>query len=77
MRFASLGSGSEGNCLIVEVGPTRVLIDCGFRVRDTVARMPIGSQSPTMENPGVSPGTARYTVSRTLRSGRFSVHRTP
>ena len=39
MRFASLGSGSEGNALIVEVGQTRVLIDCGFRVRDTVARL--------------------------------------
>ena len=39
MRFASLGSGSEGNGLLVEVGATRVLIDCGFRVRDTVARL--------------------------------------
>ena len=39
MRFASLGSGSEGNGLIVEVGATRVLIDCGFGVRDTVARL--------------------------------------
>ena len=39
MRFASLGSGSEGNGLIVESGGTRVLIDCGFGVRDTVARL--------------------------------------
>jgi phosphoribosyl 1,2-cyclic phosphodiesterase len=39
MRFASLGSGSEGNALVVEVGETRVLVDCGFRVRDTVARL--------------------------------------
>jgi phosphoribosyl 1,2-cyclic phosphodiesterase len=39
MRFASLGSGSEGNCLVVEVGDTRILIDCGFGVRDTVARL--------------------------------------
>jgi phosphoribosyl 1,2-cyclic phosphodiesterase len=39
MRFASLGSGSEGNALVVEVGETRVLIDCGFRVRDTVLRL--------------------------------------
>lgn len=39
MRFASLGSGSEGNGLVVEVGDTRILIDCGFRVRDTVARL--------------------------------------
>ena len=33
MRFASIGSGSEGNGLIVEAGITRVLIDCGFGVR--------------------------------------------
>jgi phosphoribosyl 1,2-cyclic phosphodiesterase len=39
MRFASLGSGSEGNALIVEAGDTRVLIDCGFTVRDTVGRL--------------------------------------
>lgn len=39
MRFASLGSGSEGNGLVVEVGTTRILIDCGFGVRDTVARL--------------------------------------
>ncbi|HVE51561.1 MAG TPA: MBL fold metallo-hydrolase [Casimicrobiaceae bacterium] len=39
MRFASLGSGSEGNGLVVEVASTRILIDCGFGVRDTVARL--------------------------------------
>ena len=39
MRFASIGSGSEGNGLLVEAGTTRILIDCGFGVRDTVARL--------------------------------------
>jgi phosphoribosyl 1,2-cyclic phosphodiesterase len=39
VRFACLGSGSEGNGLLVEVGATRVLIDCGFGIRDTVARL--------------------------------------
>jgi phosphoribosyl 1,2-cyclic phosphodiesterase len=39
MRFASLGSGSEGNGLVVECGETRVLIDCGFGVRDAAARL--------------------------------------
>src|SRR2546430_6268978 len=39
MRFASLGSGSEGNGLLVEAGGSRVLIDCGFGIRDTVARL--------------------------------------
>ena len=39
MRFASIGSGSEGNGLVVEAGSTRLLIDCGFGVRDTVNRL--------------------------------------
>ena len=39
MRFASLGSGSEGNGLVVEVGTSRLMIDCGFGVRDTAARL--------------------------------------
>ena len=39
MRFASLGSGSRGNALIVDVGDTRVLLDCGFSVKATVERL--------------------------------------
>ena len=39
MRFASLGSGSAGNALVVEVKQTRLMLDCGFRVKETVARL--------------------------------------
>jgi phosphoribosyl 1,2-cyclic phosphodiesterase len=39
MRFASIGSGSDGNGLVVEAGVTRLMIDCGFGVRDTAARL--------------------------------------
>jgi phosphoribosyl 1,2-cyclic phosphodiesterase len=39
MRFASIGSGSDGNGLVVEAGATRVLLDCGFALRDTVSRL--------------------------------------
>ena len=39
MRFACLGSGSEGNGLIVESGTTRVLLDCGFSIRETLFRL--------------------------------------
>ncbi len=39
MRFASLGSGSRGNALLVEAGETRILIDCGFGVREAHARL--------------------------------------
>lgn len=39
MRFASLGSGSEGNALVVEAGCSRVLLDCGFSATETVRRL--------------------------------------
>jgi phosphoribosyl 1,2-cyclic phosphodiesterase len=43
LRFASLGSGSSGNCLVVEsgdlLGPTRVLVDCGLPLRETERRL--------------------------------------
>ena len=39
MRFACLGSGSEGNALLVEAGGTRLLVDCGFGIRETIARL--------------------------------------
>ena len=38
MRFASLGSGSEGNALIVQVAHTTVMIDCGFGIKETTDR---------------------------------------
>lgn len=39
MRFASLGSGSAGNCLVVEQANTRLLLDCGFGVNELVKRL--------------------------------------
>ncbi len=39
MRFASLGSGSAGNALVVEVNHTRLMLDCGFSVKETVTRL--------------------------------------
>ncbi len=39
MRFAILGSGSEGNALVVQAGQSRVLLDCGFSVSETVSRL--------------------------------------
>lgn len=47
LRFASLASGSSGNCLIVEAGNTRVLIDCGLKLTETERRL---------ERAGVAPG---------------------
>jgi phosphoribosyl 1,2-cyclic phosphodiesterase len=39
VRFASLGSGSRGNALVVEAGRTRILLDCGFGPRNLAARL--------------------------------------
>ena len=43
MRFASLGSGSEGNALLVEAQSgattTRVLLDCGFSGKEVARRL--------------------------------------
>ncbi len=43
MRFASLGSGSRGNALVVETdekgAKTRVLLDCGFGPRELALRL--------------------------------------
>lgn len=39
MRFASLGSGSEGNGLVVEAGASRLLLDCGFAPREAMRRL--------------------------------------
>jgi phosphoribosyl 1,2-cyclic phosphodiesterase len=39
LRFASLGSGSEGNALVVESGNTRVMLDCGFGPKEAARRL--------------------------------------
>jgi len=43
LRFASLASGSQGNCLVAEARSsshvTRVLIDCGLNLTDTERRL--------------------------------------
>lgn len=39
MRFASIGSGSKGNGTLIEVGSTRVLMDCGFSIAQVEQRM--------------------------------------
>ena len=38
-RFASLGSGSEGNALVVQVGKTHIMLDCGFNLAETELRL--------------------------------------
>ena len=38
-RFASLGSGSDGNALVVQVGKTCVMMDCGFNLSESIVRL--------------------------------------
>ena len=47
MRFTSLGSGSSGNGLVVECGRTRVMMDCGFSLADTTARLERAGLAPS------------------------------
>ena len=47
LRFTSLGSGSSGNGLVVESGTTRVLMDCGFTLADTKARLERAGLAPS------------------------------
>lgn len=39
LRFASLGSGSRGNGTLIEAGATKVLIDCGFLLKESEERL--------------------------------------
>ena len=39
MRFSSLGSGSAGNSLVVEVNKTKVMLDCGFSIKEALLRL--------------------------------------
>ena len=47
LRFTSLGSGSSGNALVVENGNTRVMMDCGFSIADTKARLERAGLNPS------------------------------
>ncbi len=50
MRFASLGSGSEGNGLVLEKNNTRLLLDCGFSLKDSIYRLNRLGLEPTQLN---------------------------
>nr|WP_222858932.1 MBL fold metallo-hydrolase [Paraburkholderia phenoliruptrix] len=54
VRFASLGSGSEGNALLVEAQSgattTRVLLDCGFSAKEVERRLNrLGSSAEALD----------------------------
>ena len=39
MRIINLGSGSRGNSTLIEAGQTKILLDCGFGIRELELRL--------------------------------------
>lgn len=46
MRFCSIASGSAGNATLVEIGQTRLMIDCGLGLADTCRRLEARGWAP-------------------------------
>ena len=46
MKFSVLGSGSKGNCTLIESGSTRILIDAGFSGKEIKRRLALIDRSP-------------------------------
>lgn len=81
LRFASLGSGSRGNALVVAAGGTRLLVDNGFGLRETTRRLERLGMAPTDLSAilvthehsdhasGVAPLAARYALPVYLTAG--------
>ncbi|XCN73323.1 MAG: MBL fold metallo-hydrolase [Candidatus Electrothrix aestuarii] len=46
MKFCVLGSGSKGNCTLIESGSTRILIDAGFSGKEISRRLALIDRSP-------------------------------
>ena len=83
MRFASIGSGSEGNGTLLAYGDTLILLDCGFSAKETVRRLREKNVEPeqltailvTHEHAdhikGVSVLSSRYNIPVYLTWGTF------
>lgn len=84
MRFASLGSGSSGNALLVESGGTRILLDCGFGPGEIAERLgrlglePAGLDAIVVTHEhedhagGVAKVSGRYDIPAYLTRGTYS-----
>lgn len=46
IRFASLGSGSSGNAMLIQSGGTTVMLDCGFSCKETIKRLQLLNVAP-------------------------------
>jgi phosphoribosyl 1,2-cyclic phosphodiesterase len=87
MRFASLGSGSRGNAMLVEACNTRLLLDCGFSCAETgkrLARLRLAPENidailVTHEHSdhisGVARLSRRFNIPVWMTAGTEAVHR--
>ena len=83
MRFVTLGSGSSGNSSLICAGGTRILIDAGFSIKETVKRLQEVGVNPqeitailvTHEHgdhlSGVAPFARRYPTSVWMTHGTY------
>lgn len=46
MKFACLGSGSKGNATVIQAGSFTLMVDCGFSLKETTARLEAVDLSP-------------------------------
>jgi phosphoribosyl 1,2-cyclic phosphodiesterase len=80
LRFCSLGSGSEGNALLVEANGRALMLDCGFGIAETERRLARAGRGPecldalivTHEHSDHLGGVARF-----ARKHRLPVWMTP
>ncbi|QEP42324.1 MBL fold metallo-hydrolase [Ectothiorhodospiraceae bacterium BW-2] len=87
MRFNLLGSGSRGNATLVEFNQTRILIDCGFTLKEIESRLATAATEPaslsailvTHEHGdhlnGVGPLARKYRLPVYLTAGSYLPHR--
>ena len=83
MEFASLGSGSSGNCTLVRACDSVVMVDCGFTLKETERRLALLEVTPdeisavlvTHEHSdhlkGVPPFSRKYATPVYMTEGTF------
>ena len=79
LRFASLASGSGGNCLVADADGTRVLVDCGLNLRDVEKRLLRLGLVPAVIStaPGVSPCSKIHSGVLSMARLRSSISEEP